>query len=127
MIHLLAQTSQPIDMKHWTPENIAYLLGIIIPCVLAILAYMKSTSATQTATDSKEVSIAANDNALNAKDTATAAKAIGDVNSTRITNVSQHATAIDGKMTDLARALPPVPSPEAMGKAFNAADGKDVT
>jgi hypothetical protein len=116
MIHLLAQASQPIDMKHWTPENIAYLLGIIVPVVLAIIAYMKSSSATQTAVDSKELSISANDNALNAKDTATAAKVIGDVNSQRITNVSQHAVAIDGKLTDVARAMPAPPS----DKPFNA-------
>jgi hypothetical protein len=100
--------------------------GLVATLVTSIGALIKSGNAQKSADDSKELSISANTNAVQANNTATAAKAVSDVNSQRITNVSQHATAIDGKLTDVARAMPPVPTPEAMGKAFNAA-GPDVT
>jgi uncharacterized protein (UPF0333 family) len=118
MIHFLAQTTQP-DLTTWSPAAIVYLIGVLVPAILAILAYVKSDSAKQTATDSKEISVAANSNALAAQTTAVAANAKSDINSQRITNVSAHAAAIDGKLTDVARSMPPVPTPESIGKAFD--------
>jgi hypothetical protein len=123
MIHFLAQTTQPSGFASWTPEQWVIVLGaigaLIATLITSIGALIKSGNAQQTAGDSKELSISANTNAVEANKTATAAKATSDVNSTRITNVSQHAVRIDGKLTDVARAMPPVPTPESIGKTFD--------
>jgi hypothetical protein len=128
---ILAQATQPNGgFASWTPEQWVIVLGavgaLVATLITSIGALIKSGNAQKSADDSKELSISANTSAVQANKTATAAKAVSEVNSQRITNVSQHAVQLDGKLTDVARAMPPVPTPEAMGKAFNAA-GPDVT
>jgi gas vesicle protein len=101
MFQLLAQTTLPAVPDNWITFIIQ--IGTLIGTITALIVAVKSS---QKSDDANKKSEAAKDTAADAKGDAKAAQAVGDVNSQRITNVSNHAANIDGKVTDLALKIP---------------------
>lgn len=93
-MHMLAQTTQPIippGSPAWVTTAVQIIIGLGVILTVAtvylgpkIIAFIVALKGVVDAT-----------------------KATADSNSTRITSVSAHAVAIDGKVTDLAAAIPP--------------------
>lgn len=114
MIHYIADAAtQPVD---WTAKIGTWVvvgtvaIGGVTTLILLALSKLKEIREAWSA-------------AMQAKSDAAEAKAVSNVNSQRITNVSNHATAIYNKLTDIALATP---TAENIRKAFDASK-PDVT
>jgi hypothetical protein len=122
---MLAQT-YPTDMTHWTPAAVIAVMSFVvvffIPALVLLIKAMSDAKSALVSGAKAEGRAEANSRQIATQQTALIS------HDAQLTELALHTAAPlkSTPATDLA-GHPPMPTPELTNKAFNMADGKDVT